>query len=79
MEGSLFPIYLRLCGNPGYRSQKMILGTSLPEFNPEKFPLLEPNCLVGGRIAQISIKMYLFRSLGTYHGIRSEILGGVAI
>ena len=57
----------------------MVLGTSLHEFNPEKTQLFVVNLSCGGRIAQISIKMYLFRSLGTYHGIRSEILGGVAI
>jgi hypothetical protein len=32
--------YPRLCGNLGHRSQKMVLGTSFPEFNPDKFPLL---------------------------------------
>jgi hypothetical protein len=31
---------LKLCGNPGNRRQKMVLVTSLPELNPDKFPLL---------------------------------------
>jgi hypothetical protein len=30
--------YVRLCGRLGHRSQKMVLGTSLPGFNPEKLP-----------------------------------------
>ncbi|MEJ2430889.1 MAG: hypothetical protein P8075_18520 [Deltaproteobacteria bacterium] len=38
----------------------MVLGTSLPEFNPEKVPLLPANYLVGGRIEQISLKKVIF-------------------
>ena len=30
----------RLCGSLGHGSAKMVLETSLPEFNPDKFPLL---------------------------------------
>jgi hypothetical protein len=33
-------IILRLFGSLGHGGQKMVLGTSLPEFNPDKFPLL---------------------------------------
>jgi hypothetical protein len=32
--------YPKLCRSLGQRSQKMVLGTSLPEFNPDKFHLL---------------------------------------
>jgi hypothetical protein len=41
----------------------MDLATSLPEFNPGKFPLFcSPNYLVEGRIAHISEEKYLFKS-----------------
>jgi hypothetical protein len=35
----------------------MVLGTSLPEFNPDKFPLLWPNYLEEAMIAQISMNL----------------------
>jgi hypothetical protein len=35
----------------------MVLVTSFPGFKPDKFPLLQPNCLVGDIIAKISMKL----------------------
>ena len=35
----------------------MVLGTSLPEFNPDKFPHIVAECLAGDTIAQISMNL----------------------
>jgi hypothetical protein len=35
--------YLKLCGNIRRRSQKIVLETSFPKFNPDKFPLFIAN------------------------------------
>jgi hypothetical protein len=43
--------YLRLCGSPGHRSLKMVLGISLPRENPGKFLFMEPNPLISNMIA----------------------------
>jgi hypothetical protein len=47
----------------------MVLGTSLPDFNPDKFPLLEPNCLVGGTLAQLIVKKQLLIRFLAYPAI----------
>jgi hypothetical protein len=42
----------------------MVFGTFLPEENPRKFLFLKPNSLVGGMIAQVSVKIILSPKFG---------------
>jgi hypothetical protein len=48
-------LYPTLRGNLGHRSQKMVLGTPYPDFNPEKVSLFVAKLSCGGMIAQISL------------------------
>lgn len=43
--------YLRLCSSLGRRSQKMVLGTSIPDSIPKKLLFFGPNRLVKIRVA----------------------------
>jgi hypothetical protein len=51
--------YLRLCSSLERRRQKVVLQSLFTEFNPDKSPLLWPNCLAGDMIVIAQISMNL--------------------